>query len=256
MTSCRQCGAQLAPDARFCPRCGTPVEAVAAPTSTVPPAAPVPEPARSVSGAPVPARVERRGGAWWIIPLVIVALVLIAWLLLAGLPFGRDREARVEAPAVETIAESTAPPPASEPTGTIVETQAEPNIATQTTTITTPPPLPTTTTQEPPRVIEEPAAPLPSSPAPVPPRETAREMTEDEATAVLRGYITSRSYYPGVSTQCIQLRPSGYRNAGYGYSVWDSCATEGGSRMLGRWRVDSKTREVFVQRDDGRYLRP
>ena len=47
---------------------------------------------------------------------------------------------------------------------------------------------------------------------------------------------------------------SGHR--GFDYEVWHSCERGGGSRLLGRWRVDALTREVFRQYDDGRYLRP
>ena len=140
---------------------------------------------------------------------------------------------------METIAEENAPPPAApRQTGTIVEVPSEPpppaGVA--------PAPAPTST-----------PAPAPTStPTPTP----TREITEDEASHVLRGFVTSRTYYEGVSTQCVQLRGTGYRNVGYGFTVWDSCVEGGGSRMLGRWRVDAKTREVFRQQEDGRYLRP
>jgi hypothetical protein len=93
-------------------------------------------------------------------------------------------------------------------------------------------------------------------PDPPPPTIPPREITETQAENVLRGYVTSRRYYENVRPECVQIRGSGYRNAGHGFSVWDGCAPGGGSRMLGRWRVDAKTQEVFVQGDDGRYLRP
>ena len=90
-------------------------------------------------------------------------------------------------------------------------------------------------------------------PPPPAPRE---EISEVEASSTLRGYITSSNYYDGVSSTCLSIRGQGYRNVGYTFSVWDSCVSGGGSRMLGRWRVDAKTREVFRQREDGRFLRP
>lgn len=211
---------------------------------------------------------------WWIVPLVIVAIVIIAWLVMAGLPFGGDDDRPIaERPATETIAEG--PPPAAPPAGSativdvgVVADTAEPPPALTDTgvTQTTAPPArvvvpPTATTAPPATVTVPPPAARPAPPAkrpapePEPEPEPAREISEDEAANVLRGYITSRRYYE-VGPECVSLRGSGYQNVGYGFSVWDSCASGGGSRMLGRWRVDAKTREVFVQRDDGRYLRP
>ena len=307
MNFCKKCGAQLEPDAQFCPRCGTAVAAAAAapppppPPShtaaphTAPPPAPTHIPASARTAPPhaatVPTRVERRGGAWWIVPLVIVGLVILAWLLLAGLPFGRDDDKRADAPAVETIAEGTAPPTGSQATATIVDVSEDadaPPMNTATTPIAItddpmPTPTPTNTVEPAPVPITRPAPaqqppvrrpppvqqppvtrPQPTpTPAPTPARTTPQptpaptsEISEGEATNVLRGFITSRNYYDGVSAECVQVRGSGYRNVGYGFTVWDGCVSGGGSRMLGRWRVDSKTREVFRQRDDGRYLRP
>lgn len=238
---------------------------------------------------PVPAAKQPRS-TWWIIPLVIVGLVLIAWLLLAGLPFGREEGRTVAAgPETETIAEGTAPPPAPQPTGTIVDVdptvEPPPELTGPGETATQPPPTatqpPPTATQPPPVIVDErptpPATttrpapaprpdpvppardPAPSTPAPepsTPAPSRSGEISESEATNVLRGFITSQSYYEGVRSECVQIRASGYRNVGYGFSVWDSCASGGGSRMLGRWRVDSKTREVFRQAGDGRYVRP
>ena len=69
--------------------------------------------------------------------------------------------------------------------------------------------------------------------------------------ATLRGYITSRQDY-GVSADCLVISSQGYRNVGYTLQAYDRC----GQSSLGQWRVDSKTREVFRRRGDGRYLRP
>ncbi len=210
---------------------------------------------------------------------MIVGLVLVAWLLLAGLPFGGEK--RVVATATtETIAEGTATITPVEP-GTIVDVGGEPPLAT-TTTISptqTMPPItqtmpPVTPTQ--PVIVEEPVRqqppprqqqpiPGPSQPIPQPaPREEPDaepsrpqgDITESEAGSVLRGYLAGSNPYEGVSASCLQIRGLGYSNVGYTFSVWDACVEGGGSRMLGRWRVDSKTREIFRQRDDGRYLRP
>jgi hypothetical protein len=288
MSHCTNCGAPLAPDARFCPKCGTAV--AVAPVAAPPPEAPVPQsyippaaPGRvAYTPAPPPVAQNTAGrGAWWIVPLIIIAIVLIAWLLLAGLPFGRrDQKKVVTAPATETIAEGTAPPAQPQSTGTIVDVTetAPPPLATE----TAPPPAQSTASAQIPApvVVEEPAAPAPSPvqsrpapviprPAPVTPRpapvtpapapvrtEPAGEITGDEAAATVRGFITSRNYYSDVAAGCVQVRNQGYRNVGYTFTVWDACVNGGGSRMLGRWRVDAKTREVFRQQDDGRYQRP
>lgn len=226
---------------------------------------------------------------------MIVGLVLVAWLLLAGLPFGGEK--RVVATATtETIAEGTTTVPPA--TGTIVEVGDDEEFATET---APPPPLATATqtvppvTQTQPVIVEEPAVPrqvppqrvppqqvppqrvppqrvpprqvpaqpIPATPRPIPPpapreepNQPQGEITESEASSVLRGHLAGANPYQGVSGNCLQIRGLGYRNVGYTFSVWDACVDGGGSRMLGRWRVDSKTREVFRQRDDGRYLRP
>jgi hypothetical protein len=241
------------------------------------------------------------------VPAVIVGLVILAWLLLAGLPFGKSEENRVsEKPATETIAEGTTTAPNEPITGTVIEVPGgdDPLLTQTSTTQTAEPPMAgdpapaggtTTSAPAPPRVVEEPGgAPAPrTAPAPAPravptpaprtapaPRRTpppavvrtvpppppaarpapspspSGEISDSQAAATLRSYITSNSYYEGVSGDCVQVRSQGYSNVGYTYAVWDGCVAGGGSRMLGRWRVDSKTREVFRQREDGRYLRP
>jgi hypothetical protein len=269
MTHCVKCGAPLAPDAQFCSKCGTPV------TSRTPVAAPV---AAQAGPAVVPVQPQPQRSTWWIVPLVIVGLVIVAWLLMAGLPFGGEKR-EVATVTTETIAEGTVAPAPAE-TGTVVEvgTAEEivpPPLATQTIPTMTAMPMPTmpTTTQAPPVIVEEPTTPRPvprPTPRPAPPVQTtpepqptpaqpseepSGEISEAEATEVLRNHLGGANPYD-VATSCLQLRSAGYRNVGYTYSVWDSCVEGGGSRMLGRWRVDAKTREVFRQGDDGRYLRP
>jgi hypothetical protein len=226
-----------------------------------------------------------RRSTWWIVPLVIVGLIVVAWLLLAGLPFGGEDKRVVATSTTETIAEGTATVRPIE-TGTVVEVGQDDEFATETApppplaTATQPVPTPTQTTppatQTQPVIVEErleprqPAA-IPAPPRPIPrpqpvennpaprpePRPAASaEISESEATSVLRGHLAGSNPYEGVSSSCMQLRSLGYRNVGYTFAAWDTCVEGGGSRMLGRWRVDSKTREVFRQRDDGRYLRP
>ncbi len=215
--------------------------------------------------APIPAQPRR--STWWIVPAVIVGLIVIAWLLLAGLPFGREKTV-VATETAETIAEGTVERPPAE-TGTVVDLgdTVEPTFPTQTMPAQTEPPItqthPTTPpiTQAPPVIVEEPVV-VPPPPRPVPvqttrepepaPQPVSQEISEAEATTVLRRHLASSNPYD-LSTNCMQIRSAGYRNVGYTFSVWDACVEGGGTRMLGRWRVDAKTREVFRQGDDGRY---
>lgn len=252
MTPCANCGTPLAPDAQFCSKCGKPVAAVP-PTSIV-----EERPYRNT----VPTPITRRS-TWWIVPAVVVGLVVVAWLLLAGLPFGREKTI-VATETTETIAEGTVDPQPAE-TGTVVDLggTVEPPFPTQTGTSQTQPP--TTTTQPPPVIVEDPVIiPPPPRPVPVPvpptttrepeppPEPVREEISEAEATTALRRHLAAANPYD-VSPNCLQIRSAGYRNVGYTFSVWDTCVAGGGTRMLGRWRVDAKTREVFRQGDDGRY---
>jgi hypothetical protein len=214
----------------------------------------VAQPVSTGDTAPIP---QPRRSTWWIVPAVIVGLVIVAWLMLAGLPFGREKSV-VTTATTETIAESSVDTRPAE-TGTVVELGGteEPPFATQTA-------LPITQTQpatQPPVIVEEPVV-VPALPRPVPVQTTrepepplqpvSQEISESEATLTLRHHLASANPYD-VSPNCLQIRSAGYRNAGYTFSVWDACVEGGGTRMLGRWRVDAKTREVFRQNDDGRY---
>ena len=302
MSFCRKCGAELAADAQFCQRCGTavpvpvrddvaleathvdPPRTVVVPPPPAPQRIPVPPPGTRTPPAPPP--VKKGGTGWWIVPLVVIGIVVIAWLLLAGLPFGREeKKIAASTPAVETIGEGQAGTPGSS-TGTVVDVTpdqtltaaAPPNVSTAAPAATrtepepqiieehdnTPAPRPSTTPR--PAPVQPRPAPVQPRPAPrdtPPPAETpkpkpqpAGEISEGEAASTLRGFITSRNYYSDVAGGCVQVRSEGYRNVGYAFSVWDSCVSGGGTRMLGRWRVDAKTREVFRQQGSGRYLRP
>jgi hypothetical protein len=239
------------------------------------PRTPIPQATTATTSTTAPAK----RSTWWIVPLVIVGLVIVAWLLLAGLPFGGREDKRIAATATtETIAEGTAPNARPMDSGTVVDvgtdtdqpletTTTPPPLATQTAAplpvpqpSTAPPPNPVVIEQRPPIAQPRPQprpAPVQTRPAPVPPPrdERAEEITDSEALSTLRGYLASNNPYDA-SGDCLQTRSMGYQNVGYTFSVWDSCVEGGGSRMLGRWRVDAKTREVFRQGDDGRYLRP
>jgi hypothetical protein len=190
----------------------------------------------------MPVEPSSRRGLWWVVPAVVVAIVIIVFLVLAGAPYGRDEQKPVASRPVETetIGEGDTSTAAN---ATLVEEDEAPAPAT--TTIATQPP-PVIREEAPPAVVPTPA-PVPA-PAPAP---RVVEITTSQAMAVLRGFITSRDYY-GVGTACTGVRSNGYENVGYNLEVHDTCA----NRLLGRWRVDAKTREVFRQHEDGRYLRP
>ena len=163
------------------------------------------------------------------IPLVLLVLGGLAWLILAGLPFGGG-DRRPEPPRVETIAEGTVAPSSPRETGTIMDVQGE-------------------------RPIPVPAPKPKPEPAPEPEPERPSMLNDEQASATLREYVTSRDYYD-VEDDCVRVESRGLRNRGFDYEIWHSCERGGGSRLLGRWRVDALTREVFRQYGDGRYLRP
>lgn len=181
---------------------------------------------------------QPRRNLWWIVPVVVVVLALVAWLLFSRSPSEREVPV-VETATMETIAEGTVNTPSE--TGTIVE-------LTDTTATTA-----TTVTQPPPAIIEE-QPPIVPDVEPLPP-QPVREITDSEATSVLRAHLGANNPYDAI-LGCLQIRDAGYSNAGFAFTVWDSCVPDGGTRLLGRWRVDAVTKEVFRQRDDGRYLRP
>jgi hypothetical protein len=192
-----------------------------------------------------------------------VGLVVLLWLFLTGMPFGRKDKAP-ERPKVETIAE--APPTSSgAPSGesaTIVEVSPD-ELKDAPTTTTTEPELvpedapPAVRAPEPKRNTprtQTPPQPTPPAPPPVR-REVPAEISASDAEAILRNYVTSSNYYR-LGDECLRINNRGYKNAGYTLEIWDACQPGGASRMLGSWRVDSKTREVFRRGDDGRYLKP
>lgn len=209
--------------------------------------------------------------AWGIgVPIAIVALGLVIWALLAGMPFGGDRSEgpRRDAPAMETVGEGTAPegsssrellppddeqavdaPAATTATSSRATTPAAAPAARAPRSVPIPPP---SATREPVRESSEAAAPR-REPAAREQREQQPqgEITQPQAEATLRGYIASRAEL-GVSGDCLAVSPVEYKNRGYTMSAADRCD----EKALGRWRVDSVTREVFRQQSDGRFLRP
>lgn len=198
---------------------------------------------------------------------MIVGIVVLAFLALMGLPFGReDAERRpIAVEETETIAEGPAASTAS-PTATIVEVPGEDLPVTSTLAPNDgiepgdPVPVPATSPPatpepEPPVPTTTSAMPPPSTAAPEPPRAATR-VSESEAESRLRSYITGRNVYPDVARSCLQIRSDGFKNEGYGFSVWQACISGGGAKRVGMWRVDAKDGSLYRRNDRGRYVSP
>lgn len=210
-----------------------------------------------------PAKTPEGPGKWWIVPLVIVGLVVIAWLVLAGLPFGgEERDAKgIAVDETGTIADETAPTTVT-PTATIVEVPGDSLPTTETilppmqsTNAQPPAPsagMPPGSTPTPPA----PSTPAPSAPAPSTPPAQPTRITNSDAQARLRNFITSRKYYPDVAKSCLQIRDQGFSNEGYGFTVWQACIGGGGAKRVGSWRVDAKDGSLYRRNDSGKYVSP
>lgn len=259
--SCGACGAPLSPTDTVCARCGTGVAPlVPAPIDT------------AKTPAAVPAK-PPRSGLFLVISLLSVAvLFVLIWFALSRFPFGTETGSSVDevsepkpvsrsSGSTDTgVIEELEPPPALP--GALPDTSLQqpplsapvltpPNIGTA--------PLPPLETSPPPVVTPAPANPpaqVPAPSTPDPAQDAPAEISGGAATDRLWRYITNANYYNRAS-DCYSLRQLGYRNVGYGFEVWSRpCDDDDGSpELLGRWRVDAKTGEVFVQRN-GRYLRP
>ena len=176
--------------------------------------------------------------------------------------------------AITEIEPNVSPqPPASTATTATTATIATPPVTKA--PVTTPPvtkapvtkaPVRTPPAKTPPPVRREPTPPPvqrerepepAGTPAPAPPRDgrPSGQISAAQGSALVRSYITSRNYYD-VPANCIRIEGGSFRNRGYAFEAWSSCGQGGASRLLGRWRIDSLTREIFRQYDDGRYLRP
>jgi hypothetical protein len=247
---CHNCGGPLAADVRFCPSCGAAVAGFAA--APAEPPAPVhqplpvspPPPAPSVSPSPVPKRRADRTG------LLFVAFGLL--FLVAALTFFVLRPRGQSAYEVNSAAEQAYPQP-TERTGR--EKTPEPIIE-----------APATRPVDAIDVIEEPYPPTMTVPSTTPAEPVisitpsapaaAPEISERDAVARVSSFVAARDYYD-IPSSCFETRSLGYENVGFTIEVVGTCADIGNAgRILGRWRVDARTNDVYVQKSDGRYLSP
>ena len=232
--------------AQFCPRCGNPAAGVVPPTYIPAPPVPVHPPvAPPVAASTVVEERPKRSTFFIWVPIALVALALLAWAVLSGLPFS-DEPPRQDPRPVEVVNERQVT------TATVGQISNGDEMRES--------PTPAPVTARPAAARPAPAPVRRVQPAPVPrpvpaPRTAAAneedEISEPSAIGTLHSYISSRDFY-GVSSECLSVASAGYRNIGYDLQVADKCT----GRSLGRWRVDAKTREIYRQRPDGRYLRP
>lgn len=267
-------------DAAFCPSCGAAAIHLQASDHAADTAAvrtgetftPQPPPA----AVPPPTGVSTRAGSSehsggerksFLVIAAVISLIVIAgifWFALTGFPLERrsERSAVAERPATAVIEEGEAPESEPVSTATIRDLEQPPPLVPPTATTPAPAiesgpaaPPPAVPEAAPPAPVTEPA-PAPERPQPSPPvpSRPAGEISAERATSRLAAFLRGSNFYDQ-SSDCIAIRNSGYRNVGYDLETYDTCS-RGGTKLLDRWRVDSKTEEVFRQRSDGRYLRP
>ena len=104
-------------------------------------------------------------------------------------------------------------------------------------------------------------APTPVAQRPEPPPSAAEDgatISERRAVNILVSGVNRTDYY-GLDHRCIGVGSSSFVNEGYTIELV-SRACAGSNRppgsLLGRWRVDAKTGEAYVQNADGKYVSP
>lgn len=104
----------------------------------------------------------------------------------------------------------------------------------------------------PPSPLADKITPPASQPVPKPPA-----VSETSAMQILRSWITTRNVYPADSA-CFQVRSLGLKNAGYtAEAIAGDCNAErAAGSVIGKWRVDAITGDVYVQNARGRYVSP
>ncbi len=93
MPYCRRCGAQLAEDARFCYKCGTPVEVYTAPQAAPAPA----QPARPMHKDPLIVAVIG------LVVILVAAAIIVAFLFTPTTPWSNSQTLQDSTPNVDTL---------------------------------------------------------------------------------------------------------------------------------------------------------
>src|SRR6266478_7512521 len=82
------------------------------------------------------------------------------------------------------------------------------------------------------------------------------QISEEQAIHELMTWIKSHpSYYSQVD--CLKPKSLEYKNAGYTIEITaEGCPGNRPKGVVGRWRVDAKTSEIYVQNKAGKYVSP
>jgi hypothetical protein len=80
-------------------------------------------------------------------------------------------------------------------------------------------------------------------------------LTEAQASSALLNRLVETNYYAAPAS-CLQIKSQGLKNAGYTLEILGKGCPGRADGLLGRWRVDAKSGELFVQHEDGKYRAP
>ena len=82
------------------------------------------------------------------------------------------------------------------------------------------------------------------------------QISEEQAIHQLMAWIKSNRYYD-FPLDCLRAKSLGYKNAGYTIELAaEGCPGNTPEGLVGRWRVDAKTAEIYVQNEAGKYVSP
>lgn len=216
---------------RFCPRCGESLLASAGPAPTT-----------GTEKQPSSPPVRRRSKMMWLWVLITIGVVVVFGLVvLSFFPIGENEVTRQDDPP-RVVEESEGPE-----TTTFVEVPGSAPAVTE----------PEIEEMEPERAAAAPDNRLSERDA-IAGLSTASppegDLSEAGAVATLLGWVTTNDHYD-VRDSCIGVRSQGYSNRGYTIELL-ALNCDGRDGLLGRWRVDTLTHDVYEQKPDGRYLSP